>query len=186
MSENRQKAAEHLKVERKPGQQLIRKESDGGHRMKQDDYSFFRVNVPLTVICTIIPVVLGYYAAALFVTTEKNTIYTIIEQFNIVYNNPLPPHWYFNVYTIPLIVFNLLVYACAVVVIGAMYRPHRYGEEQGSARFESAARVTKQLADLNNDVEDVKNIVVIRKKKENFFVEKIRNIVYRIKYRNAE
>lgn len=75
---------------------------------------------------------------------------------------------------------NLIIYAFIVIVAACMHKPTRYGEEQGSSRWESPSRVNKILADLNYSPDDENNIVVYKNKKPN----KIKNIYLKWKYRN--
>lgn len=147
--------------------------------MSKNNDSFFNINVPLTIICLVLPIAAGYYLAALLSTTESNSIETLIERGNIIVNNPLG--WYFNKLTIPMILLSLVVYGITVIVIGCMHKPTRYGEEQGSSHLESPFRVSKELADHHNSIDDPMNIVIYKHKKPGFF----KSLIYKWKYRNA-
>ncbi len=140
--------------------------------------SFIKINKPMTIIFLPVPIIIGYYFAAILSTTQKNTIYTMISLAKEVYHNPF--QWYFNKYTILFIVINLILYAFIVLIAACMHKPTRYGEEQGSSKWESPSRVNKILADLNRSPDDENNIVVYKIKKPN----KIKKIYLKWKYRN--
>ncbi len=61
-----------------------------------------------------------------------------------------------------------------------MHKPTRYGEEQGSSKWENPSRVNKILADQNRSPDDENNVVVYKNKKPN----KIKNMYLKWKYRN--
>jgi hypothetical protein len=148
--------------------------------MSKNNDSFFNINVPLTIICLVLPIAAGYYLAALLSTSEPNSIETLLQRGNIIVNNPLG--WYFNKLTIPMILFSLVVYGVTVIVIGCMHKPTRYGEEHGSSHFISPFQVSKELADNHNSIEDPMNIVVYKYKKLRFF----KSLIYKWKYRKAD
>lgn len=148
--------------------------------MSKNDDSFFNINIPMALIFLILPIAAGYYLAALFSINEPNDINTIIERCKIIIDKPLG--WYFNMLTIPVILFMILLYAMAVLVIACMHKQTRYGEEQGSSHLISPYRVSKVLADHNNSIDDPKNIVIYKAKKLNFF----QKTYYKWKYRKAD
>lgn len=148
--------------------------------MSKNNDSFFSINVPLTIICLILPIAAGYYLAALISTTEPNSLGTIIERGNMIVNNPLG--WYFNKFTIPLIFFSLFVYGLIVLIVGCMHKPTRYGEEQGSSHLMSPFKVSKALSDQHNSIDDPMNIVIYKQKKPGF----LKSLIFKWKYRNAE
>ncbi len=148
--------------------------------MSKNDDSFFNINIPMALIFLILPIAAGYYLAALFSINEPNDIYTVIERCKIIIDKPLG--WYFNLLTIPAILFMILLYAMTVLVIACMHKQTRYGEEQGSSHLISPYRVSKVLADHNNSIDDPKNIVIYKVKKPNFF----QKTYYKWKYRKAD
>lgn len=148
--------------------------------MSKNDDSFFNINIPMALIFLILPIAAGYYLAALFSINEPNDINTIIERCKIIIDKPLG--WYFNMLTIPVILFMILLYAMTVLVIACMHKQTRYGEEQGSSHLISPYRVSKVLADHNNSIDDPKNIVIYKAKKLNFF----QKTYYKWKYRKAD
>jgi hypothetical protein len=148
--------------------------------MSKNDDSFFNINIPMALIFLILPIAAGYYLAALFSVNEPNDIYTVIERCKIIIDKPLD--WYFNLFTIPAILFMILLYAMTVLVIACMHKQTRYGEEQGSSHLISPYRVSKVLADHNNSIDDPKNIVIYKAKKLNFF----QKTYYKWKYRKAD
>jgi len=151
--------------------------------MSNGSGSFIKINKPMAVAFLPVPVLIGYYFAAILSTTEKNTIYTMINLAKEVYNDPFK--WYFNRYTIIFIVLNLIIYTFAVIVAACMHKTTRYGEEQGSAKLESPFRVNKALADLNNSPEDEMNIVVYRTKR-NKKPNKIKSMWLKWRYKDAD
>lgn len=148
--------------------------------MSKNDDTFFDINIPLVLIFSILPIAAGYYLAAIFSMNEPNDIYTVIDRCKVIIDKPLG--WYFSVLTIPAIIFMIIAYMIAVLVIACMHKQTRYGEEQGSSYLIAPDRVNRVLADRNNSVDDPMNIVVYKEKKTNFFV----GIFYKIKYRNAD
>lgn len=148
--------------------------------MSKNDDSFFNINIPMALIFLILPIAAGYYLAALFSIKEPNDINTIIERCKIIIDKPLG--WYFNMLTIPVILFMILLYAMTVLVIACMHKQTRYGEEQGSSHLISPYRVSKVLADHNNSIDDPKNTVVYKAKKPNFF----QKTYYKWKYRKVD
>lgn len=148
--------------------------------MSKNDDSFFNINIPMALIFLILPIAAGYYLAALFSINEPNDINTIIERCKIIIDKPLG--WYFNMLTIPVILFLILLYAMTVLVVACMHKQTRYGEEQGSSHLISPYRVSKVLADHNNSIDDPKNIVIYKAKKLNFF----QKTYYKWKYRKAD
>lgn len=49
---------------------------------------FFKINKPVAIIFLPMPIIIGYYFAAILSTTQKNTIYTMIDLAKKVYNEP--------------------------------------------------------------------------------------------------
>ena len=90
--------------------------------MSKNDDSFFNINIPMALIFLILPIAAGYYLAALFSVNEPNDIYTVIERCKIIIDKPLD--WYFNLLTIPVILFMILLYAMTVLVIACMHKPY--------------------------------------------------------------
>lgn len=141
--------------------------------------SFLNINIPITLIFSIFPIAAGYYLAAIFSLTEPNTFELLIERCKVIIDEPFG--FYFNILTIPIILFMIFAYLITVIVITCMHKQTRYSEEQGSARLISPERVNKVLADRNNSADDPKNIVVYKVKKANFLKKKF----YEWKYRKA-
>lgn len=148
--------------------------------MSKNGDSFLNINVPMALIFLILPIAAGYYLAALFSVSEPNNIYTVIERCNIIIDKPFA--WYFNLFTIPAILFMILLYTMFVLVIACMHKQTRYGEEQGSSHLISPYRVNKVLADHNNSIDEPENIVVYKTKKLNF----LKKTYYKWKYRKAD
>lgn len=109
----------------------------------------------LLLICTII---VGYYiSAACF---EGATVFTWYDNFT---QNILPypfQQWYGNQYTLKTIGICLFIYVMLIIYYMCSSTTFRFGEEQGSAKFGDVKQYNKELADLNNDVNDEKNIEV--------------------------
>lgn len=146
-----------------------------------DDGAFIKVSWPLVIVGIIIPVVAGYFLAALISTDgTKTTLGSMIEKFNVISANPTD--LIFNKYTLPLILICIVAYFLIVIVIGCSNKPTRYGEEQGSSHLISPFIVNKELADFNNSIADEHNIVVYRQEQIGW----LRKCIAKFKFRNAD
>ena len=87
--------------------------------MSKNGDSFLNINVPMALIFLILPIAAGYYLAALFSVSEPNNIYTVIERCNIIIDKPFA--WYFNLFTIPAILFMILLYTMFTRLIFVRY-----------------------------------------------------------------
>lgn len=133
----------------------------------------------------IIPVLIfGYYFAALFTSDTKNTIYTMMDRYNIVKAAPFDN--YFSKYTVLVILFLLMMYFVLAILILFGAKTRRPGEEQGSSKWESPQRITRLLSDRSKDKKDPMNLVVFKPKKVFFLVRIFRNIFFKIKTRKAD
>ena len=129
--------------------------------------------------------ILGYYLSALLITDGQNSVYTIIERFNMVKENPLRNYW--NKYSILVILFVLIFYFVFVLYVLFGQKARRPGEEQGSSRWENPERITRLLSNRSNSITDPYNIVVIKEKKLlSSFIKPLKNVFYKIIYRKAD
>lgn len=141
-----------------------------------------KANVIIFVLGLFPVSIIGYYLSAFLVTDQKNTVYTILDRYNVISTNPLKNYW--NKYSLLLIVFVWLIYFIVVMYCICGNKPTRNGEENGSSKWENPVKVCKYLADNHNGKTDPLNIIVIKKHK-NIFCEIARNLFYKFKYRKA-
>lgn len=126
----------------------------------------------------------GYYVSALFTTDQKNTVYTMMNRYQIVKAHPFDN--YFSKYTLLICLFFMAFYFVIAIIVIFGEKTRRPGEEAGSSKWESPQRITKMLADHNKSQNDPMNLVVYKPKKLFFLIRFFRNIYFKFKSRKAD
>lgn len=119
----------------------------------------------------------SYFAAAVIVPGEPNTLKIISLRWSVVKANPMPSycwHWY----TILFMLIMTLLYAIVILYIVFMKKIKMPGREYGTSSLMPANALSKRLADLNNGVSDPMN-KVIYSSKYNFFERLMQNYKHR-------
>lgn len=140
----------------------------------------------ILLIIGIFPVLIfGYYFSALFSSTvPKNTIYTMMDRYQLV--KAFPFENYFSKYTVIVNFFLLLIYFLMAIIVIFGEKTRRPNEEQGSSKWESPQRITKLLSDRSTDPKDPMNLVVFKMKKTNFIIRFFRDLFYKLSTRKLD
>lgn len=143
-----------------------------------------KFQIVLLIIGLFPVIVAGYYLSALFTPGIKNTIYTIMDKYQVVKAAPFSNYW--SLYSALIILFFLLFYFVFAIVVLLGAKTRRPGEEAGSSKWEDPLRITRLLSDKSKKIDDPMNVVVYKKKKQFFLIRFFRNLFYILTSRKAD
>lgn len=130
--------------------------------MQRNEYGLRKINWGIALLALLLSLAAGYYLSA---GMEKGfLVYDWLDKMqNTVFKEPFRNYW--NAYSLPCMLAAFFCYLSAGLYYLATAKNYMRGKEFGTARFAEAKKLNRELADLSNDVNDERNVVLSCRKR---------------------